>query len=275
MPELPEVETITNALRPHLMGRKITAIQCRTHKLRYELTLQQRKQLLDSEIIDVRRRARYSIIELANQDALIFHYGMTGAVRIVSPETELFKHEHVIFTLDNNKELRFEDPRKFGFIQEVTLKAPGDNPDELNHLGPEPFADEVTGKYLHNLFKGRKVPIKTALMNNSFVVGIGNIYANESLFMSGIHPQKPAGKVFLKKLDLLVQNFQKTLMKAIAEGGTTIADFKGVDGSEGKFAQHLYVYGREGEKCLKCDDTVIRIVQSGRSTFICPTCQKR
>lgn len=275
MPELPEVETITNALRPHLIGRSFTEIHEFVPALRYPLDLADNPNLLNSPVTALRRRARYSVIELQNRWCLIFHYGMTGAVRIVPPKTPRLKHEHVTFVLDNGLELRFEDPRRFGSIQAEKLPDNSDDPASLFHLGPEPFDEEVTGNYLKKAFENKKLPIKQALMDNKIVVGIGNIYANESLFLAHINPKTPAQRISAKRLTVLLDFARKTLKSSILAGGTTIADFKGVDGQEGKFALNLNVYGREKEDCKVCGSAIQRIVQGGRSTFFCPNCQKR
>jgi len=273
MPELPEVETITNALKPVITGRKFTNIEIFFPRLRYELTVHQSPELLNTKVAEIRRRARYTIIELKNRNAIIFHYGMTGAVRVCKPEVPRLKHEHVIFHLDDGMTLRFEDPRRFGFIQQVKLKKAGADPEELSHLGPEPLTKNFTAKHLQKAFEKKTMPIKTAIMDNAIVVGVGNIYANEALFMTGINPTTPANKLTEEQLKQFVETIKKTLKKAIKAGGTTIADFKGVDGSEGKFNQELLVYGKSGEKCTKCDDTIVKIKQSGRASFYCPTCQ--
>lgn len=273
MPELPEVETITNAMRPHLLRKTFTDIEIFFPRLRYELTVHQSPELLNTRITDIRRRARYTIVELQNRHAVIFHYGMTGAVRICPPEEPRLKHEHVIFHISDGTTLRFEDPRRFGFIQQVRLPKSGSDPDELNHLGPEPLTRKFTARHLQKAFEKKTMPIKTAIMDNAIVVGVGNIYANEALFMTGINPKTPANQLTEVQLKRFVETIKNTLKKAIKAGGTTIADFKGVDGSEGKFNQELSVYGREGEACKHCTDIIIKIKQSGRASFYCPTCQ--
>jgi len=274
MPELPEVETITNAISKAIIGQSFLQINAFSPKLRYNLTLQNQPLLLNQEIIKIYRRARYTVIELKNRYAIILHYGMTGSVRICAPETKRRKHEHVCFELSNGKSLRFEDPRRFGHISYSKLCEAHAIPNELSLLGVEPLSEVFTGKYLSNKLKGRKVPIKTAIMENKVVVGVGNIYANESLFSSKINPQTKANEISLKKLNLLVQNIKIILKQAIAAGGTTIADFKGLNGQEGKFDINLKVYGRTKEPCLICKTPIQKIKQSGRSSFYCPKCQK-
>ncbi len=273
MPELPEVETITNALKPALTGKQFTNIEIFFPRLRYDLTVHESPELLNTPITDIRRRARYTIIELANLHAIIFHYGMTGAVRICKPEEPRKKHEHVAFHINNGMILRFEDPRRFGFIQQTKLKHTGADPEELKHLGPEPLTNDFTGDYLFESFSKKKTPVKTAIMDNRIVVGVGNIYANEALFTTGINPFTPANKISKKKLSLFVETIKQVLAKAIQAGGTTIADFKGVDGSEGKFNQELRVYGKTDTPCPVCGTHIVKAKQSGRSSFYCPHCQ--
>ncbi len=274
MPELPEVETITNALKHNILGKKFTRIEIFAPKLRYELTLHKEPNLLNTKIINVSRRARYTIIEFENLHALIFHYGMTGSVRICSTTEPRLKHEHVYFHLNDRETLRFEDTRRFGYILHGKLSHKGATPDCLNHLGPEPLTDAFNPNYLLSILKKKKTNIKTAIMDNLIVVGVGNIYANESLFKSGISPQKRACDLTKKERTLFVANIKSTLKEAIKAGGTTIADFKGVDGQEGKFALQLNVYGRQGENCVTCQSKIEKITQGGRATFFCPKCQK-
>ncbi|MGL4854723.1 MAG: bifunctional DNA-formamidopyrimidine glycosylase/DNA-(apurinic or apyrimidinic site) lyase [Lentisphaeria bacterium] len=274
MPELPEVETITNALKPKLIGLSFTAVEIYFPKLRYDLTIHQIPEIIDQKIIDVRRRARYTIIELANHHAIIFHYGMTGAVRICTPNTTLKKHEHVAFILSNSCELRFEDPRRFGYIQHSILDHHGAEPHLFDQFGPEPFDLNFTAAYLAQKFSSKNTPIKTAIMDNQIVVGVGNIYANEALFLSKIHPTTPVKKLSVKQLQILITNVKAILAKAIEAGGTTISDFKGVDGQEGKFHLQLAIYGRDGQMCHICNSKIERIKQAGRATFLCPKCQK-
>lgn len=273
MPELPEVETITNALKPALLGKQFTNIKIFFPRLRYDLTVHESPELLNINITSIRRRARYTIIELENLHAIILHYGMTGAVRICDPSETRLKHEHVAFFLNNGQVLRFEDPRRFGFIQQTKLQHAGADPESLNHLGPEPLTTAFSADYLFDKLSKKKSPIKTAIMDNVIVVGVGNIYANEALFTTKISPFTPANEISKKKLSEFITVIKETLQKAIAAGGTTIADFKGVDGSEGKFNQELQVYGKVGQPCPICATIFLKAKQAGRSSFYCPKCQ--
>ncbi|MDD3117884.1 MAG: bifunctional DNA-formamidopyrimidine glycosylase/DNA-(apurinic or apyrimidinic site) lyase [Victivallales bacterium] len=274
MPELPEVETVKRALEARLPGHEFVRIETFVPALRYRLEPLHDAALLHDTIISVRRRARYLIIELAGCRALVLHLGMTGTVRIVPAETPRLKHEHVVFYLENGDTFRFDDPRRFGFIQPCRLEAPGAEPALLAGLGPEPLSTAFTPEYLAKAFAGRRTRVKTALMDNAIVVGIGNIYANESLFLSGINPLTPAGRITLEQCRLLVDNVRDTLQRAITAGGTTISDFKGVDGSEGKFVQQLHIYGKDGEPCPHCGTPIRRVVIGGRGSFYCSKCQK-
>jgi formamidopyrimidine-DNA glycosylase len=199
---------------------------------------------------------------------------MTGSVRICDHQEKRQKHEHVCFELSNGKSLRFQDPRRFGHISACKIQAKNTLPSSLLKLGIEPLSNKFTGTYLLNTLKNRTLPIKTALMDNKIVVGIGNIYANESLFESNILPQTKANTITIQHLDRLVKNIKNILKQAIAAGGTTIADFKGLNGQEGKFAINLKVYGRNQTPCTICQTPIVKIKQSGRSTFFCPKCQK-
>lgn len=274
MPELPEVETVKRALERLLPGRRFVKIETFKPALRLSLESLHDPALLDVPVTAVRRRARYLIVEMANARGLLLHFGMTGTVRVVPAAVPRLKHEHVVILLDNGDTFRFEDPRRFGFIQACELSAPGADPAVLADLGPEPLDETFDAAYLHRQFKGVKQKVKTALMDNAIVVGVGNIYANESLFLAGVSPLKEAGKLTLKECRALVGHIKETLRRAIAAGGTTISDFKGVDGSEGKFVQQLNVYGRNGEPCPRCRTVLDRTVIGGRGTFFCSKCQK-
>ena len=274
MPELPEVETVKRALQPRLEGHEFVRIETFVPALRFTLSPLLDPALLRRKVTAVRRRARYLVIELEGCQALLMHFGMTGTVRLVPEDTPRLKHEHVVFHLENGDTFRFEDPRRFGFISPCALDAPGADPAELAGLGPEPLSDDFTATYLYGAFKDRKTRVKTALMDNGIVVGVGNIYANESLFLSGINPLATAGSISRQQCGLLVDNIRQTLRRAIAAGGTTISDFKGVDGSEGKFVQQLNVYGKVGEPCPKCGTEIRRVVIGGRGSFYCSKCQK-
>jgi formamidopyrimidine-DNA glycosylase len=272
MPELPEVETITRALRPHLLERKITAIDTHIASLRYPLAPLHDQELLNESIISVRRRARYLIIELANGKAFIIHLGMSGSLRVVPPETERLKHEHVIWRLDNGMTMRFDCPRRFGFVKVCSLPEAGAEPGELRELGPEPLSSEFNAAYLYQMTRRRTSSIKSFIMNNAMVVGVGNIYVTEALFESGISPLRRAMSLTRKQCEKLTAEIKKVLARSIEIGGTTIANYKNVDGSEGQFIRHLKIYGKNN--CPVCASQVQQKRLSGRNSYYCPKCQK-
>ncbi len=273
MPELPEVHTVANALKPLLIGQSFDKIEIFTEKLRFPLAPLLDKELLHQPIVDIRRRARYIVIEMANRHALVIHLGMTGVFREADPKAERRKHEHVIFHLSNGKQLRFECPRRFSSIVPCCLCAPGAEPDVLKALGVEPLSGDFTAGYLYEQLQKRKCPIKIALMDNAIVVGIGNIYTAEVLFKTKINPRRCCNQITKKECAALVKAAKEVLQAAIKAGGTTFSDYRQVDGSEGKFVRELLVYGRKGEPCVNCGEAITTVHQGGRTTFYCPKCQ--
>lgn len=274
MPELPEVHTITNSLHQLLIEKSFIKIEVFTERLRFPLAPLLNPELLNQPIVDVRRRARYIVIELAHGHALVVHLGMTGVFREAQPSDERRKHEHVIFHLNHGDQLRFECPRRFSSIVPCILPSPGAEPPMLNHLGVEPLEKDFTAKYLHKELKKRKCALKIALMDNKNVVGIGNIYAAEILFKTGISPLRLANQVTLKECSVLVKTAKAVLNAAIRAGGTTFSDYRQLDGSEGKFERELLVYGRKGEPCYQCSTPIATVSHGGRTSFYCPECQK-
>jgi formamidopyrimidine-DNA glycosylase len=273
MPELPEVETITRALIPHLLEHEITRIETHRDDLRYSLKPLRNPELLNKEIISVRRRARYIVIEMTECHAFIIHLGMSGSLRVVTAETARLKHEHVIWHLDDGMTLRFDCPRRFGFVKVCILPESGGEPDELKELGPEPLSSGFDAEYLYQATRRRTGSIKSLVMNNAVVVGVGNIYVTEALFASGISPVRQAMTLTKKQCAKLVSEIKKVLALSIEIGGTTISDYKSVDGSEGKFVQHLKIYGNK-EKCSVCGSPVKQKRLAGRNSYYCPKCQK-
>lgn len=272
MPELPEVETIKRALLPHLLNRKITRIETHRDDLRYPLAPLHNPELLDKTVISVRRRARYLIIELENRYAFIIHLGMSGSLRVVPVKTDRLKHEHVVWRLDDDMTLRFDCPRRFGFVKVCILPAAGAEPSELNLLGPEPLSPEFNADYLYEISRKRNAPVKSLIMNNALVVGVGNIYVTEALFMSRISPLRKAMSLSKRQCAELTAAIKEVLAHSIDIGGTTIATYKSVDGSEGKFVQHLKVYGKQ--KCSLCGAPIEQKRIGGRNSYYCPNCQK-
>lgn len=274
MPELPEVETVANALRPHLMGRRITRVYTYTARLRHDLTIADSAEILDQPICGVHRRAKFVIVATDRCHGILMHLGMTGSCRIEAPEDERRKHDHVEFYLDDGRVWRYNDPRRFGVMQVHPLGPDGLPLHVFDDWGPEPLSDEFDGPHLYTASRKRRTPIKSLIMDNKCVVGCGNIYASESCFRAGIRPHKRADSMSKPKCARLATEIREVLADAIAAGGTTISDYRQVDGKEGYFARELAVYGREGEPCRSCATSIRKLVIAGRSTFYCPSCQK-
>ncbi|MCK5826090.1 MAG: bifunctional DNA-formamidopyrimidine glycosylase/DNA-(apurinic or apyrimidinic site) lyase [Desulfuromusa sp.] len=270
MPELPEVETTLRGIAPHVTGRTILECVFRTAKLRWSLDPALCYILPGQKICKVERRAKYLLL-CCDQGTIILHLGMSGSLRIVPAGTTEQKHDHVDLIFTNGQCLRLTDPRKFGaFI--YTNSEPYSHK-LLCHLGPEPLTDAFSGEYLHALSRGRKLTVKQFIMEQKTVVGVGNIYASESLFRAGIRPDRMAGRVALKRYEILVRTIKEILLQAIGAGGTTINDFNQADGKPGYFTQQLQVYGRGGDPCLTCGHPVHSQRLGQRSTFFCPRCQ--
>ena len=282
MPELPEVETTKAGIAPHIQDQKIRKLDVRQAKLRWPIPADLAGLVKNQTVLAVRRRAKYLLIDIGSastatksetlKGTIIIHLGMSGSLRVIEgkvPPPE--KHEHFDICLSNKITLRFTDPRRFGAC--VWQAADADS-NLLDHLGPEPLSDDFNNDYIFNRSRKRTSAIKTFIMDQKIVVGVGNIYASESLFLSGINPKKAAGKVSKQKYTELTHAIKQVLEKAIADGGTTLKDFVGSDGKPGYFAQQLRVYGRAGEPCITCDTPIKQITQGQRSTFYCPKCQK-
>jgi len=269
MPELPEVEVSRMGVSVHLDGQVISDIVVRTPKLRWDIPTPQLQTLIGHQINRVSRRAKYLVIETAAGD-IIIHLGMSGSLRVIDKNVELKKHDHVDIVV-GAKVLRLNDPRRFGA---VLFSESGVPHAVFSKLGPEPLTEAFDSQHLIAMCAKRKVVIKQVIMDNPVVVGVGNIYANEALFLTGIHPQTPANKVTKKQLKLLTTVIKDVLAAAIKQGGTTLKDFSQTDGKPGYFAQSLYVYGRGGKPCLKCDSTLQEVKIGQRASVYCPQCQK-
>jgi len=270
MPELPEVETTCRGLIPHVVGHRVTALAVYQPRLRIPVP-GDLDDIIGLRIEAIHRRAKYLIFETV-KGRMIIHLGMSGSLRICDDSMPLRKHDHLVFELDTGQELRFHDPRRFGLVdwthgewQEMRW---------FQDIGPEPLTDDFNPAYFLRKAEGRKVAIKSFTMSNPVVVGVGNIYACEALFMAGIHPTRAAGKVSGKRLAVLVGAIKDRLTAAIASGGTTLKDFVREDGQPGYFKQELMVYGREGERCRECKAVIKRCIIGQRSTFYCPRCQR-
>jgi len=270
MPELPEVEVCRLGILPHIINQQVSAVEIRNPKLRWPIP-EEIKTLVGETVLSVERRSKYLLVKF-KIGTLLLHLGMSGTVRIVDTTVELKKHDHFDLAFAHGMVLRLNDPRRFGAVLWFA-----DNIDEqgiLSKLGPEPLTDDFNHGYLFQKAKNRKVPIKTFLMNNAIVVGVGNIYANEALFKAGILPTISVSKITKKRLDKLTDIIKVVLAAAIKQGGTTLKDFTQSDGKPGYFAQELMVYGRAKKLCLVCKTPLEEIRQAGRSSVFCSHCQK-
>jgi formamidopyrimidine-DNA glycosylase len=271
MPELPEVETSRRGIEPHLLNKTISDITIRQHKLRWPIPKNLPALAEGKKIRQVCRRAKYLYLQLDN-GCIIIHLGMSGSLRICTSKTPPEKHDHIDIRVSNGKILRLRDPRKFGCV--LWTSAAINEHKLIKPLGPEPLDDKFNADYLHNKANKRQCSIKALIMNSHIVVGVGNIYASESLFKAGINPKRKAGKVSHQRLEKLVASIKVTLSESIKQGGTTLRDFTSEDGQPGYFAQKLQVYGKTGEECSACGQPIKQITQQARSTFYCSQCQK-
>lgn len=270
MPELPEVETTLQGVKPWVVDSVIEAVCVHNPSLRWPIPAEVQS-LQGLSIRHAYRRAKYLIFQLSDQQHLLVHLGMSGVIRVVEQGAERFKHDHFELFLSNGRVMRLNDPRRFGCVLLV-----GQEPDKhvlLEHLGPEPLTDDFNGEYLKSKASNRKGAVKNFIMNNQIVVGVGNIYAAESLFLSGINPQRAAKDIALKRYQVLADNIKLVLKRAIKAGGTTLNDFKNTEGKPGYFKQKLSVYGREGESCFVCGTTIKNCIIGQRASCFCPKCQ--
>ena len=270
MPELPEVETSRRGIEPFLVGQQIRDVIIRQRNLRWPVSQDIDTRLPGATVLSVSRRAKYLLINTSNGTAIL-HLGMSGSVIIVDADTPAAVHDHVDVVLKSGKSLRFRDPRRFGSLH---WSQDAHRHPLLCTLGPEPLGKEFSADYLWARSRGRKVAVKQFIMNANIVVGVGNIYASESLFLAGIHPKRAAGRIALHRYERLVATIKDVLEKAIRAGGTTLRDFYGGDGEAGYFQQELEVYGRDGEPCSRCERPVSLLVIGQRSTFYCKDCQR-
>ena len=270
MPELPEVETTRRGIAPHLVGRRVEKLIVRQRNLRWPIPQALQRGLPGQRVDAVERRAKYLLVHTMAGSALL-HLGMSGSLRVLPGLVPAGPHDHVDWQLDSGKVLRYTDPRRFG---SQLWQPPGTLHPLLAGLGPEPLDAAFDGDYLWRASRGRAASVKTFLMDQRIVVGVGNIYAAEALFAAGIRPTRTAGSVARARYARLASEVKRILMHAITRGGTTLRDFINPDGAPGYFEQELFVYGRRGEPCRVCG-TVIRAISLGqRSTFYCPICQR-
>jgi len=271
MPELPEVETTCNGIRPHIIGKSISDVIIRQKQLRWPITENLKQLLVGQTIESVNRRAKYCLLKTNLTETVIIHLGMSGSLRIVNTDLPPEKHDHVDFVFTDNTILRFNDTRRFGAI--LATSEPIDQHNLISQLGPEPLSDQFTGTHLHHLSKNKKATVKSFIMDGHNVVGVGNIYASESLFMAGILPTRQAGKISLKRYQKLTECIQSVLRQAIDQGGTTLRDFVNEQGQPGYFQQSLAVYGRAEEPCIKCSTPIQKLKIAQRASYFCATCQ--
>ncbi|GAW95058.1 MULTISPECIES: bifunctional DNA-formamidopyrimidine glycosylase/DNA-(apurinic or apyrimidinic site) lyase [Colwellia] len=270
MPELPEVEVCRLGISPHIIAQTVSKVTIRDSRLRWPIP-DEIHSVVGLQVLGVDRRAKYLLLRFKT-GTLLLHLGMSGTIRIIEHDTPIVKHDHFDLAFQHGKVLRFNDPRRFGAV--LWLANDEDKLGLLSKLGPEPLSDDFSQGYLFHKAKNRKVPIKTFLMNNHIVVGVGNIYANEALFQAGILPTAKTGAIDEQRLDRLTNIIKKVLSAAIAQGGTTLKDFTQADGRPGYFAQSLMVYGRAGQPCVTCQSKLQEIRQSNRSSVFCPNCQQ-
>ena len=269
MPELPEVEVTCRGIAPHLVGRTIGAVTVRNPHLRWPIPDAVRS--LDGHVVrEVRRRGKYLLID-CGEGHLILHLGMSGSLRMVAAGTPPGKHDHFDLAV-GKKLLRLRDPRRFGAVL-WTVLAPEEHP-LICRLGIEPLSGALHGRSLHALTRGHRTAIKQFLMDGRRVVGVGNIYASESLFLAAIHPRTSAGRLSAPRSARLSSAIKSTLRAAIRAGGSSLRDFVGSDGAPGYFQRRAWVYDREGKECRRCGALIRRIVQGQRATYFCPECQR-
>jgi len=269
MPELPEVETTLSGIEPHLLKQRIARVLVRESNLRWPVSTDVNK-AEGQQFISLDRRGKYLLLKL-EQGGLIIHLGMSGSLRILEEFKPPEKHDHIDVELENGVCLRFNDPRRFGAF--LWVDGAMEEHVLIRDLGPEPLSSEFTTAYLWNSSRGRRVAIKNFIMNGHIVVGVGNIYASEALFMAGIHPQRAAGRISRQRYQGLVAAIRDVLERAIRQGGTTLRDFVNSDGDPGYFAQELLVYDRAGSDCFQCGASIRQKVIGQRSSYYCPVCQ--
>ncbi|MBY5994089.1 bifunctional DNA-formamidopyrimidine glycosylase/DNA-(apurinic or apyrimidinic site) lyase [Ferrimonas balearica] len=269
MPELPEVEVTRQGIAPHLLDQVVSQVVVREPRLRWPVS-DRIQDLVGQRVRSVSRRAKYLLLE-TEAGVLILHLGMSGSLRVLNPAPPPGKHDHLDLVLDSGAVLRLNDPRRFGAA--IWWQLPLEAQPLLAKLGPEPLTLAFNVDHLATRLKGKKGAIKTALMDNHVVVGVGNIYANEALFAAGIHPKRAAGNVSRARLGKLVEEVKRVLARAIEQGGTTLKDFTQADGKPGYFVQQLNVYGRGGLPCNTCGTELREIKLGQRATVYCPHCQ--
>jgi formamidopyrimidine-DNA glycosylase len=283
MPELPEVETVRRGLAPVMEGQVIAQARVNRPDLRWPFPPDMAARLTGRRVLRLRRGSKYILADLDSGESLLIHLGMSGRMlvsgdplgRFVHDHPAAEKHDHVVLDMDNGARITFNDPRRFGAM-DLLETATADQHKLLALIGPEPLGNDFSEPYLVAAFKGRNTPVKSALLDQRIVAGLGNIYVCEALFRSRISPRRRAGQIAATRVAALVPIIRQVLAEAIEAGGSSLRDFRQADGELGYFQHSFDAYGREGEACRApgCNGTIARIVQSGRSTFYCPQCQR-
>lgn len=271
MPELPEVETTRRGIAPYVEGCEVREVLVRQSSLRVPVPTDLVDRLVGACLGEISRRAKYLLIPVIGQGTLLWHLGMSGSLRIARLGELPKKHDHVDLVLDNGMILRYHDPRRFGFVDWLNGDASADR--RLARLGPEPLSEAFDGERLYALSRGRKLAVKPFVMDNAVVVGVGNIYAAEALFLAGIDPRRAAGRISRERYQRLAEAIRQVLAAAITQGGTTLRDFVSGTGEPGYFAQRLNVYGRDGQPCRRCGAELRLVTLGQRASVYCAECQ--
>ena len=276
MPELPEVETTRRGIEPVILNRTLQAMQIRERRFRWPIPDELPQVVIDQPLLAVGRRAKYLLLSFPN-GTIIIHLGMSGSIRRVQADSFWNLHDHVEWTFEGGQVLRLHDPRRFGAV----LWHPIEDGDILSHpllknLGVEPMGEEFTAKYLYDQTRNQRIHIKQSLLNGKIVVGVGNIYASESLFRARIHPETPAQNLTRSQATRLFDAINQTLEAALTSGGSTLRDYMNPNAQPGAYFElHAAVYGKADEPCPQCGTKIQRIVQNQRATYFCPKCQRR
>jgi formamidopyrimidine-DNA glycosylase len=273
VPELPEIETIRRGLSPLLTGRRVLDVEVRERRLREPIAPKRLARLHGATVTGIRRRSKYLLVDTDAGLTLLVHLGMTGQLWVADRGRPRRPHEHVVFTLDDGRELRFADTRRFGLMRVIDSDAIDRDP-RLRGLGPEPLDGGVTGALLFRATRGLKKPVKNFLLDTHAIAGVGNIYACEALHRAEIHPMRPVRRIGQEGWERLLASLREVLEEAIQAGGTTLRDFLNAEGDVGYFSLSLRVYDRARKPCGRCGAPVRRVVQAGRGTFYCPRCQR-
>lgn len=283
MPELPEVETVRRGLAPAMTGRVIVRAQINRPDLRWPFPPRMAERLNGQTVLGLRRRSKYLLADLSSGESLLIHLGMSGRILISGDPLGRFvhdhpapeKHDHVVLDMDSGARITFNDPRRFGAMDLLETAQAEAHP-LLSRIGPEPLGNAFNAPYLAAALAGRNTPVKSALLDQRIVAGLGNIYVCEALFRAGLSPRRKAKNVSAARVAALVPIIRDVLSEAIEAGGSSLRDFRQADGELGYFQHRFDVYSREGEACRKqgCDARIARVVQSGRSSFYCPACQR-